>query len=134
MRQQKSFFITIFTFSANIINLLLVRRFHGNSYVAAKNQTATLLFFCIVRIFLHNNIHMDILPESLIYSNLGKIGMVVFFCHHHLKFYTLASLGQDDILQFFLCFRYFTPRQSASMNCGIFERILPFSAEMGFMP
>lgn len=22
----------------------------------------------------------------------------------------------------------------ASMNCGIFERILPFSAEMGFMP
>ena len=45
---------------------------------------------------------MDILPESLIYSNLGKIGMVVFFCHHHLKFYTLASLGQDDILQFFL--------------------------------
>lgn len=70
-----------------------------------KNQTATLLFFCIVRIFLHNNIHMDILPESLIYSNLGKIGMVVFFCHHHLKFYTLASLGQDDILQFFLCFR-----------------------------
>ena len=70
-----------------------------------KNQTATLLFFCIVRIFLHNNIHMDILPECLIYSNLGKIGMVVFFCHHHLKFYTLASLGQDDILQFFLCFR-----------------------------
>ena len=89
-----------------------------------KNQTATLLFFCIVRIFLNNNIHMDILPESLIFSNLCKIGMVVFFCHHHLKFYTLASLGQVDILQFFLCFRI--------IYIGFSKEILEFNVENRF--
>ena len=67
---------------------------------------------------------MDILPESLIYSNLGKIGMVVFFCHHHLKFYTLASLGQDDILQFFLCFRI--------IYIGFSKEILEFDVENRF--
>ena len=67
---------------------------------------------------------MDILPESLIYSNLGKIGMVVFFCHHHLKFYTLASLGQDDILQFFLCFRI--------IYIGFSKEILEFNVENRF--
>ncbi len=121
----KSFFITIFTFSANIINSLLVRRFHGNSYVTAQKSNSNTL------ILLHRQ---DLPPQQHPYGyspgeprstvTLARLVWLCSFATTILSSTLFASLGQDDILQFFLCFRI--------IYIGFSKEILEFDVENRF--